>query len=83
MDKPLVSEYLRNVGYDIPKSDRHIRRILGRIFGLENETMPEFEAFDTIAELAQASGRKRTEVDYILRSCQSPSKRLWRLTFFQ
>ena len=66
MDKPLVSEYLRNVGYDLPKPDRHIRRILGRVLGFENETVPEFEAFDTIAELAQASRRKRAEVDYIL-----------------
>lgn len=66
MDKPLVSEYLRNMGYDIPKPDRHIRRMLGRVFGLQNETMTEFETFDIIAELAKASGRKQAEVDYIL-----------------
>lgn len=29
MDAALVAEYLKNVGYDIGKPDRHIRRILG------------------------------------------------------
>ena len=30
MDVALVCEYLKNVGYDFPKPDTHIRRILGR-----------------------------------------------------
>jgi thermostable 8-oxoguanine DNA glycosylase len=66
LDKALVSEYLRNVGYDIPKPDRHIRRILGRIVGLENEIMSEYETFDIICELAKSSGSEQAEIDYIL-----------------
>jgi len=65
---PLVSEYLRNVGYDVPKPDRHIKRILGsrRLACSKKETVSEFEAFDIIARLAQETDRTSAEVDYIL-----------------
>ena len=68
MDVALVSEYLRNVGYDIPKPDRHIRRILGSkmLACSEHEDVPVYEVFDIVAGLAEASGRKQAEVDYIL-----------------
>lgn len=68
MDVALVSEYLRNVGYDIPKPDRHICRILGSkmLAGSEHETVPVYEVFDIVAGIADASGRKQAEVDYIL-----------------
>lgn len=64
----LVCEYLRNVGYDIPKPDRHIRRILGGDYlALSDErVVPPFEAFDIVAELAERTGKCKAEVDYIL-----------------
>lgn len=68
MDIALVCEYLRNVGYDIPKPDRHIRRILGSEYlALSDEpTVPEFEAFDLVVELAEIMDKPVAEVDYIL-----------------
>lgn len=64
----LVSEYLRNVGYDLPKPDRHITRILAcnRLACSAKEKVSEFEAFDIIAMLAKETGRTNAEVDYIL-----------------
>lgn len=69
MGVPLVCEYLRNVGYDIPKPDRHIRRILGRdILAFSNrEEATEKEVFAIVHELKEMLGYKRmAEVDYIL-----------------
>ena len=68
MGIPLVAEYLRNVGYDIAKPDRHIQRILGRdILGLsEHKIVPLDECFDIVFALAQATNRNVAEVDYIL-----------------
>ncbi len=68
MDIALVCEYLRNVGYDIPKPDRHICRILGSdylAFSSE-QTVPPFEVFDIIVKLAEMTGKHNAEVDYIL-----------------
>ncbi len=68
MDIALVCEYLRNVGYDFPKPDTHIRRILGRdILGLSasREVSPT-EAIKIVFNLAKASGRLVAETDYIL-----------------
>ncbi|MCD7764168.1 MAG: hypothetical protein LUI14_13480 [Lachnospiraceae bacterium] len=64
----LTAEYLRNVGYDMPKPDRHIRRILGsEVLGCsDTETVSVFEAFDIIGEIAKAMNRQSAEVDYIL-----------------
>lgn len=64
----LVSEYLRNVGYDIPKPDRHTRRILGsEILGLsEKKTAEPLEVFDIIGGLAEKMHKSPAEIDYIL-----------------
>ena len=60
MGIPLICEYLKNVGYDVGKPDRHIRRILGNesagIFRTEN-TVPEWEALDIIWGLAEQTGK--------------------------
>lgn len=68
MGEALVAEYLKNVGYNIAKPDRHIRRILGsKIFGCStHETVPIFETFDIVAGLAKELDRPAAEVDYIL-----------------
>jgi len=68
MGVALVAEYLRNVGYDLPKPDRHIRRILGNkiLACSEKKIVPEFEVFDIIAELSKELGMPAAEVDYIL-----------------
>ena len=58
----------KNVGYDIAKPDRHIRRILGsKALGCStHEVVPIFETFDIVAALAQEMNRPAAEVDYIL-----------------
>lgn len=64
----LAAEYLRNVGYDLAKPDRHLKRILGSK-GLgcsEREEVPDNEVFDIVSELAAGMGKKKAEVDYIL-----------------
>ena len=68
MEIALVSEYLRNVGYDIPKPDRHTRRILGSdILELSEKQIAEpFEVFDILREVAEKMGKSVAEVDYIL-----------------
>lgn len=68
MGEALVAEYLKNVGYNIAKPDRHIRRILGsKILGCStHEVVPIFEAFDIVAALAKELNRPAAEVDYIL-----------------
>lgn len=68
MGEVLVAEYLKNVGYDIAKPDRHIRRILGsKALGCStHEVVPVFEAFDIVAALVQERNRPAAEVDYIL-----------------
>lgn len=68
MGEALNAEYLRNVGYDIAKPDRHIRRILGsKILACsEHEIVPIFETFDIVKDIADKSGKSVAEVDYIL-----------------
>ena len=68
MGIPLVCEYLRNVGYDIPKPDRHICRILGsaHLALSDKKEVPPFEAFDIVVKLAELTGKPTAEVDYIL-----------------
>lgn len=68
MEIALVSEYLRNVGYDIPKPDRHTRRILGsEILGLSEKQIAEpFEVFDILQDVAEKMGKSVAEVDYIV-----------------
>lgn len=64
----LTAEYLRNVGYDIAKPDRHIRRILGseRLACSDNVIVPAFEAFDIVTQIAECLHRPKAEIDYIL-----------------
>lgn len=68
MGEALVGEYLKNVGYDTSKPDRHIRRILGgeRLAFSESKYAPAFKTFDIIADIAKKSGKLNAEVDYIL-----------------
>ena len=64
----LNAEYLRNVGYDIAKPYRHIRRILGsKILGCsDNEIVSEFEALDIVKAIADTLHKTTAETDYIL-----------------
>lgn len=64
----LTCEYLRNVGYDIPKPDRHICRILGKDYLALSEKQPvtEEEAFNIVIDLAKELNKQVAEVDYIL-----------------
>lgn len=68
MDVALVCEYLRNVGYDFPKPDRHICRILGSdilAFSTSKE-VSRLEAFQIIFKLAKLTEKSVAETDYIL-----------------
>ena len=64
----LTAEYLRNVGYDLAKPDRHLKRILGskRLGCSEREEATDNEVFDIVSELAAGMGKQNAEVDYIL-----------------
>ena len=68
MGIPLVCEYLKNVGYEVGKPDRHIRRILGddRLRFSDRKDVPGWEALDIIWRLAEKTGKSATEVDCIL-----------------
>ena len=68
MGEALNAEYLRNVGYDMAKPDRHTRRILGsRILACSDyETVPLFETLDIAKEIADKLKKPVAEVDYIL-----------------
>lgn len=68
LGEALTAEYLRNVGYDIAKPDRHIRRILGSdILGCSDKKVtPIYEAFDIVSEIANVLKKYTAEVDYIL-----------------
>ena len=68
LDVALNAEYLRNVGYDITKPDRHICRILGgkNLGCSDSEITSIYEAFDIVAEIAKVLGKHTAEVDYIL-----------------
>ncbi len=68
MAEALVSEYLRNVGYDLAKPDRHLSKILGST-GLscsDKAEVPPYEVIDIVAEIANIVGKGPAEVDYIL-----------------
>ncbi len=74
MDIALNAEYLRNVGYDIAKPDRHICRILSRDYLdcseygdiNKNEIARKNEALDIVKAIADKSEKKIAETDYIL-----------------
>ncbi len=65
---PLVCEYLRNVGYDIPKPDTHTRRILGsdNLGFSTSKEVSEYKTIEIICEIAKAAKRSVAETDYIL-----------------
>lgn len=65
----LTCEYLRNVGYDIPKPDRHLRRLFGKnCLGIaEREEATPCEVFDIINKIKDKSSYKSAaQIDYIL-----------------
>lgn len=68
MSEALTAEYLRNIGHDIAKPDRHIRRILGRdILACSEEKMvPVYEVMDIVREIADTLNEHVAEVDYTL-----------------
>lgn len=68
MSEALTAEYLRNVGYDLAKPDRHVRRILGNsiLACSEQEIVPVFEAMDIVRKIADILHRHVAEVDCIL-----------------
>ena len=68
LDVPLVCEYLRNVGYDLPKPDTHICRILGKDYLAfsSGQPVPQFEALDLVVKMAKLTGKANAEVDCIL-----------------
>lgn len=67
----LVAEYLRNVGYDISKPDRHVVRLLGPngldIHQNKNEASDKarWEAFEIIHNYAKKTGQSEAYVDYL------------------
>lgn len=68
LGEALTAEYLRNVGYDIAKPDRHICRVLGSKYLAcsESEIVPVYETFDIVANIAKGLNKPVAEVDYIL-----------------
>ena len=68
MGEALVAEYLKNVGYNLCKPDRHICRMLGcNVFGCsDKEVVPVYEAIDIMSMIATKLGKMLAEVDYIM-----------------
>ena len=68
LGEALTAEYLKNVGYDIGKPDRHIRRILdSKHLGCsKHQNVPPYEAIDIIADIAKRLNKSAAETDYIL-----------------
>lgn len=68
LGEALTAEYLKNVGYDIGKPDRHICRILGsECLGCsKHQDVPPYEAIDIIADIAKSLNKPAAEMDYIL-----------------
>lgn len=68
LGEALTAEYLRNVGYDIAKPDRHIRRILGGncLDCSMRKMVPVYEAFDIVSDIGKALKKRTAEVDFIL-----------------
>lgn len=68
LGEALTAEYLKNVGYDIGKPDRHICRILGSEYlgCSKHQDVPPYEAIDIIADIAKSLNKPAAEMDYIL-----------------
>lgn len=64
----LTAEYLKNVGYDIGKPDRHIRNILScnRFNCSAHSVASVDESINIIADIAKYLNKSSAEVDYIL-----------------
>lgn len=68
LGEALTAEYLKNVGYDIGKPDRHICRILGseRLGCSNRKNASPYEAIAIISAIAEKLKKPAAEVDYIL-----------------
>lgn len=68
MGVPLASEYLRNVGIDIPKPDTHLCRFLGkeRMGNSKKQIATEKEVFEQVKELSKKSGKTAVEIDNLI-----------------
>lgn len=68
LGEALTAEYLKNVGYDVAKPDRHICRILGSEYlgCSQRKYAAPYEAIDIIADIAKSLNKPAAEVDYIL-----------------
>ncbi len=64
----LVTEYLRNVGYDLPKPDRHIARILGseRLGYSEKVIATNSEVFDIFKRFSEKTGKSQVYIDGLI-----------------
>lgn len=68
---PLACEYIRNVGIDIVKPDRHIRRILGPSYlqviptDIDTEDV-NLGLIDICSDIARIVNLKPVEIDYLL-----------------
>lgn len=68
MGVPLVCEYLRNVGFNLIKPDRHTKRILGSgCLAIGNRVeLQDFETLDIAKEMEKNSTYKQFEIDFLL-----------------
>lgn len=68
MGIPLVCEFLKNMGYELPKPDVHLRRFLsaGRMGTGHSPMATEEEVFDQIQALSKASGVTIPHIDLII-----------------
>lgn len=68
MGIPLVAEYLRNLGYDLPKPDRHVCRILSNDYlGIVDKKDPSHkDVFKAIMSISSDRWRSAAEMDYYL-----------------
>lgn len=64
----LAAEYLRNVGYDVAKPDRHLCNILGseRLACSDWMVVSPLEAIEIVDRLSKKMGMPATEIDYYL-----------------
>ncbi len=68
LGEALAAEYLRNLGYDLPKPDRHICEMLGcNRLGFGTKPLATLdEVFDTVQGIKEETQKRIAEVDYIL-----------------
>ena len=68
MGAPLISEYLPGVGIDLPKPDKHIRRILGsdRLGFSQRKIASIKESYDIIHSFAAATSEHERYIDVLL-----------------